>query len=250
MTTEHESESRLSIPPPEDETTVSFDPLTQLLLNTKTTDRKLFRRALVLAVLAHVALLLVTFPNRASPKELSAGKAQKVFVVQNVRFKPPVQHQKQEVPKRRVRKIPIPDPTPDDPEPLLIEELPLPDLDLPEVDDAFFGIPDAPPSVASGGRGDGAIHIGEGVLAPQKIHAPQPRYTEEARQGRIQGTVILQAVIDASGDVAEIEVLKGLPLGLDVSAIDTVRQWKFKPATLNGAPVAVYLSLLINFSLQ
>ncbi len=45
-------------------------------------------------------------------------------------------------------------------------------------------------------------------------------------------------------------MLKGLPLGLNDAAIDTVRQWRLKPATLRGKPVAVYLSLLINFSLQ
>ena len=62
--------------------------------------------------------------------------------------------------------------------------------------------------------------------------------------------MILQAIIDAMGNVSQVKILKGLPLGLDTSAIETVESWRFKPATLEGQPVAVYLNLLINFSLQ
>ncbi len=62
--------------------------------------------------------------------------------------------------------------------------------------------------------------------------------------------MILQAIIDAMGNVADVQVLKGLPLGLTESAIETVKEWQYKPATLDGKPVAVYLNLLINFSLQ
>ena len=94
------------------------------------------------------------------------------------------------------------------------------------------------------------MQIGNGVTAPKKLFSPQPRYTEEARQGRIQGTVILQAVVDAAGNITDVKVLKGLPLGLNDSAVETVQTWKYEPAKLDGKPVAVYLSLLVNFSLQ
>lgn len=234
---------------PADDPPATLDPTTQILLEAKGEERETFRRALILAVLAHVVLLWVTLPNLAAPKQLGAKRPSKVFVVQNLRFKPPVKRQQKQIPKRRVKRIPIPDPTPDDPEPLYVEELfEPPQAELPEIDAAVFGIPDAPPWAPAGPGGP--MQIGDGVTAPQKIFAPQPRYTEEARQGRIQGTVILQAVIDEEGAVSGVEVLKGLPLGLNDAAIETVRQWRFKPATLDGAPVAVYLSLLINFSLQ
>ena len=58
------------------------------------------------------------------------------------------------------------------------------------------------------------------------------------------------AVIDEKGEVAEIEVLKGLGLGLTESAVETVRGWKFEPATRAGEPVAVYMNLVVSFRLQ
>ena len=151
--------------------------------------------------------------------------------------------------KKKTKKIPIPDPTPDDPEPIRVEEIEEPAIELADIDVAVFGIPDAPPSQGTGSA-DGPIYLGAGITPPVKLVFPQPRYTEEARQARIQGTVILQAVIDREGGVGEVQVIKGLPLGLDQSAIDTVQGWKFKPALKGDEPVAVYLNLMINFSLQ
>ncbi|MCP3960948.1 MAG: energy transducer TonB [bacterium] len=211
-------------------------------------ERKNIKRALLAAVVFHAVALIVTFPELVAKPDERPQKVQEVFVVQQVRFQPPAPR-RQEIPKRKTRRIPIPDPTPDDPEPIVIEELIDPEIDLPETDDALFGIPDAPPSAVAFGRGD-VMQVGGGVTAPEKLHAPQPKYSEEARQGRVQGVVILQAIIDNVGQVSDVEVLKGLPLGLTDSAIETVEEWRFKPATQNGKPVAVYLNLLINFSLQ
>ena len=211
-------------------------------------ESKNLKRALLAAVVFHVAALIVTIPELVATPDERPEKVKEVFVVQQVRFQPPAP-KRQEIPKRKTKRIPIPDPTPDDPEPIVIEELIDPVLDLPESDDALFGIPDAPPTAPAFGRGD-VLQVGGGVTAPEKIHAPQPRSSEEARQGRVQGVVILQAVIDSAGKVVDVEVLKGLPLGLTDSAIETVQEWQFKPATQNGKPVAVYLNLLINFSLQ
>lgn len=227
-----------------------LDPHTALLLASRDEDRGTLRRALLVAAALHILLLLITFPNLAKPTEPRGQGEKKVFVVQKLRFRPPPAAQKKEIPKRRAKKIPIPDPTPDEPEPLPIEELPEPAVELPEIDVAVFGIPDAPPSLFNTGDAEGPLQIGNGVSSPKKIYTPQPRYTEEGRQARIQGTVILQAVIDADGRVQDVKVLKGLPMGLDQSAIDTVKTWQYEPALRDGKPVAVYLNLLINFSLQ
>jgi protein TonB len=88
------------------------------------------------------------------------------------------------------------------------------------------------------------------IVAPLKIYAPQPQYTEEARRARVQGTVIVQAIIDCRGFVTEVNVLQGLPLGLSEATVSAVSQWRFTPATLNGMPISVYYNLAVNFRLQ
>ena len=92
--------------------------------------------------------------------------------------------------------------------------------------------------------------MGGDVKAPVKEFAPQPQYTEIARKARIQGVVIVQAIVTKTGDVQDVKVLKGLPMGLDTAAADAVKIWKFKPATLHGKPVDVYYNLTVNFTLQ
>lgn len=228
----------------------TLDPQTALLLASQDEDRSTMRRALLIAAILHILLLLITFPNLAKPTEPRGQGQKKVYVVQKLRFRPPPAAQKKEIPKRRAKKIPIPDPTPDEPEPLLLEEIPELAVDLPEFDAAIFGIPDAPPSRFNTGNADGPLQIGNGVGSPKRIFDPQPRYTEEGRQARIQGTVILQAVIDAEGNVQNLKVLKGLPMGLDLSALETVKTWRYEPALRDGKPVAVFLNLMVNFSLQ
>ncbi len=211
-------------------------------------ETKNLRLALLSAVLFHAVLLIVTFPQLLAEPEIAPLKPEKVYVVQPLRFKPPAPR-REEIPKRKAKRIPIPDPTPDDPEPLEIEQLIEVDLELPETDPALFGIPDAPPDAVAFGHGD-VLQVGGGVVGPEKIFFPKPLYSEDARKGRVQGVVILQAIVDAMGNISEVEVLKPLPLGLTESALETVRSWRFKPATLDGQPVAVYLNLVVSFSLQ
>ncbi len=98
--------------------------------------------------------------------------------------------------------------------------------------------------------GEAPIMVGEDVIPPVKLHAPVPQYTEAARKKRIQGVVIVQAIIDKRGDVASVKVHKALPEGLDQAAAEAIRRWKFRPATLNGQPVAVFYNLTINFRLE
>jgi protein TonB len=66
----------------------------------------------------------------------------------------------------------------------------------------------------------------------------------------VQGIVILEAIIDAMGNVTNIKILKGLPMGLSDTAVEAAANWKFKPATRNGVPVPVFFNLTIRFSLQ
>lgn len=208
-------------------------------------DKSTLRWSLAIAAVFHLVLLAIHFPALTGPREITAQEKKPVFVVKTVRFQPPTPRQQQQVPKPKARKIPIPDPTPTEPEPIVEDELEIPDLDFPNLGDVAFGIPDAPPGLP----GD-PLQVGGDVMAPRKLHAPPPAYTEEARKARVQGAVILQAVIDSMGDVSDVKVLKGLSLGLTDSAVNTVKQWKYEPATQDGMPVPVYLNLVVTFSLQ
>jgi len=207
-------------------------------------DKKTMRIAVAVAIVFHVILLAVNLPNLTQSDDHEADK-KKVYVVQQVRFKPPPPQKQQEIPKPKAKKVPIPDPTPDEPEPIRTPEEIETQVELPETD-IIFDIPEGPPP----SEPDGPIHVGGDVQAPVKTFAPQPQYTEIARKARIQGVVIVQAIIDKGGNVTNVKVLKGLPMGLDTAAVDSIKTWKFEPATLNGKPVDVYYNLTVNFTLQ
>jgi protein TonB len=211
-------------------------------------ERFSIRVALGIAFVAHVAFFLVQFPPSASPSWTPTKP--KVYLVNQVRFRPPPPAQQQQIPVRhdKRRLIPIPDPTPDDPEPPMVQEVAVPELDIIDFD-LGIGIPEAP-AASLGAFGLRPMRVNGDVLPPRQIYAPWPPYTEEARKGRIQGVVILEAIIDAMGNVTDVKVLKGLPEGLTDSAVASIQEWKFKPATLDGAPVPVFFNLSIRFSLQ
>lgn len=207
-------------------------------------DTKTLRWAFGIALAFHAIFLFIHLPKMTHMKPPEPEK-KKVYVVQQVRFKPPPPKQKQELPKPKKKKVPIPDPTPDEPEPIRPPEEIKPEIDVPDTD-VIFDIPEGPPP----DEPEGPIQVGGDVKAPVKVHAPQPKYTELARKARIQGIVIVQAVINKQGEVTDAKVLKGLPMGLDQEALNAIRSWKFEPATLNGKPVDVYYNLTVNFTLQ
>jgi protein TonB len=87
------------------------------------------------------------------------------------------------------------------------------------------------------------------VKAPVVIDRVDPDYPEIARKGKVAGVVIVEAIIDANGNVDQVKVIKGLPMGLSDAAVSAVKRWKFKPGTLNGQPVPVIFNLTVNFKL-
>ena len=94
------------------------------------------------------------------------------------------------------------------------------------------------------------MRVGGNVTEPIEIHRVKPEYPEAARRARMQGVVILEAIITKYGDVESVRVLRGINPLLDNAAMRAVMQWKYQPATFHGRPIPVYLTATVTFSLQ
>jgi TonB family protein len=94
------------------------------------------------------------------------------------------------------------------------------------------------------------LRVDDRVTRPEILRQVKPETTEEAlRHPGFSGTVIVETIIDTEGRVTNVRVLKGQPMGLTETAVDAVKQWTFKPATLAGKPVKVYYVLTVNFKI-
>jgi protein TonB len=89
-----------------------------------------------------------------------------------------------------------------------------------------------------GGRGESLSRYRVGVTLPKCAYCPDPQYTDEAREAKLQGTVTLQVLVTADGRASQIRIVKAIGLGLDERAVETIRGWKFVPAH-DGARHAV-----------
>jgi TonB family protein len=102
--------------------------------------------------------------------------------------------------------------------------------------------PPPPPPPPRSSASTNAIRVGGAIRQPNKITHVNPVYPPDARDARVQGIVIIEALIDAAGRVSEARVLRSIPM-LDQAALDAVRQWEFTPTLLNGAPVPVIMTV-------
>jgi len=102
--------------------------------------------------------------------------------------------------------------------------------------------------VASGTLPAERIRVSQGVATGLIISKVAPIYPEEARTAKIQGSVVLKAMINQTGDVVSLDLVSGHPL-LAPAAMDAVRQWKYRPYLLNGKAVAVETQITVNFTL-
>jgi protein TonB len=93
------------------------------------------------------------------------------------------------------------------------------------------------------------LRVGQGVREPKRIGGGPPEYPALARTARVQGMVMLEAVINERGTIERIKVLKSIPL-LDGAAIAAVKEWRYTPTLLNGVPVSVLMTITVNFTLQ
>ncbi len=84
---------------------------------------------------------------------------------------------------------------------------------------------------------------------PEAVTKVEPRYPDIAREAGVEGTVMIQVLVNRDGGVADTRVVKSVPT-LDQAAIECVRQWRFKPASSGGKPVAVWVAVPIKFTLH
>jgi len=246
-------------------------------------DSKRMRVSSVLAILFHILLFLIVFPSLgrqiliptqevlllrqlAQPAALAGGGSQP-------KTAPP--KPTPSIPKPKPTLVPIPDPTPNAPEPIRkkkIEEFPrLLEEIRPELNIGEITAPPGPPSKGdqgqgrlsgsgsgpnqggdgSGTGGGGVYTIGSGVTNPQILVQTTPSYTDSAIKSKVQGIVILQAVIRRTGRVDSFKVIRALGHGLEEQAIQEIAQnWRFRPGTLHGKPVDVLATIEVQFNLR
>jgi periplasmic protein TonB len=104
---------------------------------------------------------------------------------------------------------------------------------------------------SGGGFGGGPYRPGGAVVAPRILRQTTPRYTSDAMERRIQGSVWLEIVVTRDGVVGSVHVTRSLdPGGLDEEAVKTVREWQFEPGRLSGKPVDVVAIVVMDFSIR
>ena len=103
-------------------------------------------------------------------------------------------------------------------------------------------------NTAGGRRAIEPVRVGRNILPPPKTRNVQPVYPPVARAARVQGGVILEAVIDPSGRVTDVKVLRSEPM-FDKAAIDAVKQWEYVPTLIDGVPVSLIMTVAVNFTL-
>ena len=103
-----------------------------------------------------------------------------------------------------------------------------------------------PPPVAINSAPKRPIRVGRGVKAPRLLFGPEPVYPVLAHQARISGAVVIDAVIDAQGNVVEMRTVSGAPI-LALAAMEALRRWKYEPTILGGEAIPVELLVTLTF---
>jgi protein TonB len=209
--------------------------------------------ALAVAVAIHAAALVVRIPEIAQ-ELLPERKPETVIVVRRYVPPPPRVEQRQVARRPVTRKVALPDPTPDEPEPIREPEPEIAEFEplLTDVE-VLIGVP-ALPEVPPAPSLEPLLPGVGGVSNPVLIEETKvtPLYPELARMARVEGNVILQALIHADGSVGRLTVLRCTrpAFGFEDSAVDAVRQWRYEPATVDGRPVEVYFTVFVEFVLE
>jgi TonB family protein len=100
---------------------------------------------------------------------------------------------------------------------------------------------------SGGGTGGGVYRPGGAVTTPRVITEVKPTYTSDALLRRIQGSVVLEAIVGRDGRLSQIRVVRSLDPGLDEQAAQAALQWRFEPGRLAGTPVDVLVTIRLDF---
>ena len=120
-----------------------------------------------------------------------------------------------------------------------------PEVTLPEPPKAQ---PKPEPKPAPAPEPKAPVRVGGNVQQANLIYQAKPVYPPLAKQVRVQGVVTLEATIDREGNVTGVKVINSTHPLLIQSAVDAVRQWKYRPTLLNGEPVEVVTTVTVKFS--
>ena len=190
--------------------------------------RRIIGRALAAALVLHAAVLVARMPNWGPDPVRVDAPIEQAMNVQFLTPAPPKAPPKPPEPEKK--RIPRPDPTPDTPEPKREAPPPAP--------------PEAPPGPPAPPAQTGPVRVAPGQ-GPGLVKKVEPIYPPIARSARLEGTVVVDAVILKDGTVSEVKVLNSSNRMFDQACIDAVRQWRFTPG-----PQDVVLTVTVKFTLR
>jgi protein TonB len=192
--------------------------------------RRLVARALIGALVLHATVLVARMPNWGpDPVRVDAPQEQ-AMKIQFLKPPPPPPKAPERPPEPEKKRIPKPDPTPDEPEPVKPAPPPPPEP--------------APAATPEPAQPAGPVRVSPG-RGPGLIKRVEPEYPAIARQARIEGTVVVDAVILKDGTVSDVTILRSSSKLFDQACVDAVRQWRFTPG-----PQDVVLTVTVNFTLR
>ncbi|HVF59649.1 MAG TPA: energy transducer TonB [Thermoanaerobaculia bacterium] len=132
--------------------------------------------------------------------------------------------------------------------------------DLPLTGPGGSGPATGPPSDGGGGDfvvtlpgpsvPDEPIRYVVGMTPPEVLSRVEPRYPASARMIRSEGTVVIEVVVETDGSTGDVRVLRGISKALDEAAVAAIRQWRFRPARVEGTPVRAYHTVTVRFELR
>ena len=210
-----------------------------------TGDKRIKQIAFGVAMLFHVTILFIPFPEI---EQVVPQKPKNAIVVRDYVLPPPKIERPPVQQADLPRRIPVPDLTPEDPEPIHEPEPEIQPEPFPPDATFIIGPPATPPPPGP------LVVDGHRVTSPERIEesAVKPVYPEIARLARTEGRVIIQAVILEDGTVADVKVLNCTRPGMEFeeAAIEAVKQWRYMPAMQGGRPVDVYFTVVVEFELS